>query len=75
MFFVKKEIFTLLQQEYRDLECEQTKGLYFFVDADMKSPTFRLDASGKALLTVLRHLSRIKEVGGQLKRYVIVPPS
>lgn len=41
----------------------------------MKSPSFRLDASGKAALTVLRHLNRIREVGGQLKRYVVVPPS
>jgi hypothetical protein len=41
---------------------EGVKGQYWFMEADMKNAsTLRPDKTGKALLTVLRHLGRIQE--------------
>lgn len=39
------------------------KGRFWFMEADMKqTQTLRPDKTGKALLTVLRHLGRLHEV-------------
>ena len=39
------------------------KGHHWFMEADMKqTQTLRPDKTGKALLTVLRHLGRLHEV-------------
>ncbi|XP_022870316.1 spindle and kinetochore-associated protein 1 homolog [Olea europaea var. sylvestris] len=37
------------------------KGKHFFLEADIKGPALKLDNTGKATLTVLRHLGRISE--------------
>ena len=43
---------------------EGLKGRHWFMEADMKQThTLRPDKTGKALLTVLRHLGRLHEVG------------
>ncbi|GLT51964.1 hypothetical protein SLA2020_253330 [Shorea laevis] len=48
--------------ELRDIAMTETvKGKYFFLETDMKGPTLKPDNTGKAILTVLRHLSRISE--------------
>ena len=39
------------------------KGRFWFMEADMRqTQTLRPDKTGKALLTVLRHLGRLHEV-------------
>ncbi|CAJ2655549.1 unnamed protein product [Trifolium pratense] len=48
--------------EIRDIGAtEGVKGKHFFLEADIKGPALKLDNTGKAILTVLRHLGRISE--------------
>lgn len=48
--------------ELRDIAgTEAVKGKHFFLETDIKGPSFKLDNTGKAILTVLRHLGRITE--------------
>jgi hypothetical protein len=47
---------------YEDMETEETSGQYFFSEVDIKSvASLKQDATGKALVNVLRHLGRIRE--------------
>ena len=42
---------------------EGIRGKFWFVDSDLKGGTaLKLDKTGKAILTVLRHLGRLSEV-------------
>ncbi|XP_071736086.1 SKA complex subunit 1 homolog [Rutidosis leptorrhynchoides] len=48
--------------EIRDIgTAEGVKGKHFFLETDVKGPTLKLDNTGKAILTVLRHLGRLSE--------------
>ncbi|XP_010258977.1 PREDICTED: spindle and kinetochore-associated protein 1 homolog [Nelumbo nucifera] len=48
--------------ELRDIAMtEAVKGKHFFLESDIKGPALKLDNTGKAILTVLRHLGRISE--------------
>lgn len=48
--------------ELRDIAAtEAVKGKHFFLEVDIKGPGLKLDHTGKAILTVLRHLGRIHE--------------
>ncbi|XWS77243.1 hypothetical protein CRYUN_Cryun01aG0244700 [Craigia yunnanensis] len=48
--------------ELRDIATtEAIKGKHFFLETDIKGPSLKLDNTGKAILTVLRHLGRISE--------------
>ncbi|MQM04419.1 hypothetical protein Taro_037217 [Colocasia esculenta] len=48
--------------EVRDVAFSETvKGKFFFLETDMKGPGLKLDNTGKAIITVLRHLGRIQE--------------
>ncbi|PUZ72062.1 hypothetical protein GQ55_2G363000 [Panicum hallii var. hallii] len=48
--------------ELRDIAAtEAVKGKPFFLEVDIKGPGLKLDNTGKAILTVLRHLGRIHE--------------
>ncbi|XP_040382175.1 spindle and kinetochore-associated protein 1 homolog [Oryza brachyantha] len=48
--------------ELRDIAAtESVKGKHFFLETDIKGPGLKLDNTGKAILTVLRHLGRIHE--------------
>ncbi|XP_062091586.1 spindle and kinetochore-associated protein 1 homolog isoform X1 [Humulus lupulus] len=48
--------------ELRDIATtEAVKGKHFFLESDIKGPALKLDNTGKAILTVLRHLGRISE--------------
>ncbi|XP_004516030.1 SKA complex subunit 1 homolog [Cicer arietinum] len=48
--------------EIRDIAAmEGIKGKHFFLEADIKGPSLKLDNTGKAILTVLRHLGRFNE--------------
>ncbi|ONM57350.1 Spindle and kinetochore-associated protein 1-like protein [Zea mays] len=49
--------------ELRDIAASgAVKGNHFFLEADIKGPGLKLDNTGKAILTVLRHLGRFHEV-------------
>ena len=58
-------LLTFDSQAYKEAETNETKGLYFLTDADMaESVALRQgDATGKAVIGVLRHLHRIKDLG------------
>ncbi|XP_068650955.1 spindle and kinetochore-associated protein 1 homolog [Aristolochia californica] len=48
--------------ELRDIATKEgVKGKHFFLETDMRGSTLKLDNTGKAILTVLRHLGRIHE--------------
>ncbi|XP_072960749.1 SKA complex subunit 1 homolog isoform X1 [Typha angustifolia] len=48
--------------ELRDIAmAEAVKGKHFFLETDIKGPGLKLDNTGKAILTVLRHLGRVQE--------------
>ncbi|WVZ65946.1 hypothetical protein U9M48_015226 [Paspalum notatum var. saurae] len=48
--------------ELRDIAAnEAVKGNHFFLEIDIKGPGLKLDNTGKAILTVLRHLGRFHE--------------
>jgi len=48
----------------------------FFCEEDIKEAkdisSLSIDATGKAIIAVLRHLGRIKEFGGRDKRFVLL---
>lgn len=51
--------------DWREMECEETEGLYFITEADVKNAknsTFKLDPTGRAILSMLRHLGRLREI-------------
>jgi hypothetical protein len=58
------------------LETPETKGSFFFTDADLAACTaIRPDATGKAVLQVLRHAGVLREVrGGGVTRYIVCTP-
>ncbi|XP_032235415.2 spindle and kinetochore-associated protein 1 isoform X2 [Nematostella vectensis] len=58
---------------FKEAECKETDGLYFFVEDDIKSYSgLKMDAKGRALLTVLRLSGRITEVRTEgLLRYAL----
>ncbi|CAA0842688.1 Spindle and kinetochore-associated protein 1 homolog [Striga hermonthica] len=51
---------------------DAVKGKYFFLEADIKGPSLKLDNTGRALLTVLRHLGRITETRVGHNRVIIL---
>lgn len=54
---------------------EETKGLFFVVDNDIKRwSSLKMDTAGKSLLTMLRTLKRLREVRGpgSLVRYAVL---
>jgi len=62
-------------KDYKSMEVPETKGFCFFCDMDLKSATHvKVDAgTGKAILTVLRHLGRLKMLpSGSMMRYIII---
>ncbi|EDO38779.1 predicted protein, partial [Nematostella vectensis] len=58
---------------FKEAECKETDGLYFFVEDDIKSYSgLKMDVKGRALLTVLRLSGRITEVRTEgLLRYAL----
>ncbi|XP_057744292.1 spindle and kinetochore-associated protein 1 homolog [Arachis stenosperma] len=59
--------------EIRDIATmEGVKGKHFFLEADIKGPSLKLDNTGKAILTVLRHLGRINETRVGHHRIIIL---
>ncbi|KAL0397744.1 UNVERIFIED_CONTAM: Spindle and kinetochore-associated protein 1 [Sesamum calycinum] len=50
------------KKELREIAMtDGVKGKHFFLETDIKGPSLKLDNTGRALLTVLRHLGRISE--------------
>ncbi|PWA74834.1 hypothetical protein CTI12_AA248050 [Artemisia annua] len=62
--------------ELREIgKAEAVKGRHFFLETDVKGPTLRLDNTGKAILTVLRHLGRLSESRiGHHRVFVLLRP-
>ncbi|XP_078148383.1 spindle/kinetochore-associated-like protein [Carex rostrata] len=62
--------------ELRDIGVtDQVKGKHFFLESDIKGPGLKLDNTGKAILTVLRHLGRIQETRiGPHRVLILVKP-
>ncbi|CAO2834846.1 unnamed protein product [Amaranthus hypochondriacus] len=59
--------------ELRDIAMtEGVKGKHFFLESDIKGPSLKLDNTGKAILTVLRHLGRISEIRVGHNRVIIL---
>ncbi|KAL3616511.1 hypothetical protein CASFOL_039901 [Castilleja foliolosa] len=54
---------------------DAVKGKHFFLEADIKGPSLKLDNTGRALLTVLRHLGRISETRiGHHRVFILLKP-
>ncbi|KAL8500335.1 hypothetical protein ACS0TY_020077 [Phlomoides rotata] len=51
---------------------DAVKGKHFFLESDIKGPSLKLDNTGRALLTVLRHLGRITETRVGHHRVIIL---
>lgn len=62
--------------ELRDIAAtEPFKGKHFFLESDIKGPSLKLDNTGKAILTVLRHTGRITEGrSGHNRVFLLVRP-
>ncbi|KAK0580463.1 hypothetical protein LWI29_002257 [Acer saccharum] len=61
------------KKELRDIATtEAVKGKHFFLEMDIKGPSLKLDNTGKAILTVLRHLGRISETRIGSHRVIIL---
>ncbi|XP_073148030.1 SKA complex subunit 1 homolog [Henckelia pumila] len=59
--------------ELRDIATmDAVKGKHFFLESDVKGPAMKLDNTGKAILTVLRHLGRISETRVGHHRVIIL---
>lgn len=61
--------------EFRAAETDACAGYLFVTEVDVKESkqvTFKMDSSGKNIVTILRHCGRVKEVrGGGLTRLAI----
>ncbi|KAI3498521.1 hypothetical protein L1887_34296 [Cichorium endivia] len=54
---------------------EGVKGKHFFLETDIKGPSFKLDITGKAIITVLRHLGRLSESRiGHNRVFILLKP-
>lgn len=58
---------------FKEAEIPDIEGEYFFIDDDLKTYSqMKMDSTGRAILTMLRHCSRLREVRGKkLLRYVL----
>ena len=59
---------------YKDEETEDTQGMQFFSENDLRAfKRLKMDHTGKNILTVLRHLGRLKEHRKNgLCRYIVM---
>ncbi|XP_041044888.1 spindle and kinetochore-associated protein 1 [Carcharodon carcharias] len=59
---------------FKEQETKETKGQYFFVEADIKDFThLKVDKKFHVILNILRHCHRLREVrGSHLVRYVLL---
>ncbi|RIA99076.1 hypothetical protein C1645_519324 [Glomus cerebriforme] len=63
--------------EYIGADNDETRGKDFITENDLKTTNqkinFKMDANGRAIMSILRHCGKIKEVrGGGQVRYVII---
>lgn len=69
--------------DWKDCETEETAGKFFVTETDLKAAlgakggtpaaTFKLDSTGRAILAIMRHCGRIKEVRGSgMIRFVLL---
>ncbi|CAH9096779.1 unnamed protein product [Cuscuta europaea] len=62
--------------ELRDVAAtEAFKGKHFFLESDIKGPSLKLDHTGKAILTILRHTGRVTEGrSGHNRVFILIRP-
>ena len=64
--------------EHRALVTEELKNKCFITEKDVKDYApqgcqFRLDPAGRSVISILRHLNRMKEMrGGGITRFVLI---
>jgi len=59
--------------KYKEQECKQTAGLYFVTYNELiSSKHIRHDATGKAVMQVLRHFKRIRQIASKRPKFVIL---
>ena len=58
---------------WRDQEDKNTQGCVFFSETDLgTNKALKMDTSGKAIITILRHIQRIKNArGAGPKRFIL----
>lgn len=58
---------------FKEAEIPDIEGEYFFIDDDLKTYSqMKMDSTGRAILNMLRHCARLREVRGKkLLRYVL----
>lgn len=59
--------------KYKEQECKQTAGLYFVTYNELiSSKHIRHDATGKAVMQVLRHFKRIRQIASKRPKFVLL---
>lgn len=59
--------------KYKEQECKQTAGLYFVTYNELiGSKHVRHDATGKAVMQVLRHFKRIRQIASKRPKFVLL---
>jgi uncharacterized coiled-coil protein SlyX len=67
-----------LYEKWRKEETKETAGMFFFSETDLTLPkrsetaVLKFDATGKAALTILQHLRRIRSIPGRMRRYAVL---
>ena len=77
-YYVGQLIFTLftkcIVQDWKEVECDEVQGRFFITEADIKNAStaaagknnngivFKFDSVGRSILSILRHLGRIREM-------------
>mmetsp|Transcript_57915 Transcript_57915/g.92004 ORF Transcript_57915/g.92004 Transcript_57915/m.92004 type:complete len:331 (+) Transcript_57915:32-1024(+) len=62
-----------LHERYVKQESNETKHCHWLSVEDLKdAPSFSADATGKAIFNVMRHLKRVKMIGGRTPKYIVI---
>lgn len=60
-------------QDFKDNECEDTKGKLFLTDGEIKGfGEFRMDSTVKSVINILRHVGSLKEIRGKAKARIFI---
>lgn len=60
-------------QDFRENECDETNGKDFLTDTEIKGfGNYRLDATAKSVINVLRHVGSLKEVRGKNRSRIFI---
>lgn len=60
-------------QDFQANDCDETKGKQYLTDSEIKGfGAFRLDATAKSVINVLRHVGSLKEVRGKNRARIFI---